>query len=120
MRNFFQSTGFAAKGLRYAWKTERNFRLQLAGFVLVLVAAVLLRISKIELLIILLVSAVILALELINTAIERLADRVAPEHDAHIGIVKDLMAGAVLLASCFAIIMGLLIFFAPLKAMLHF
>ena len=85
-----------------------------------LVAALVLRISKIELLIIMLVSAVILVLELINTAIERLADRVAPEHDTQIGIVKDVMAGAVLLASCFAIIMGLLIFIAPLKAALHF
>ena len=114
MKKFSTSVSCAGKGIRYAFATEKNIRVQLFIFILVLLASILLQISRIEFLLILGISAVLFALELINTAIERLADKVSPEYNEHIGIVKDLMAGAVLVFSIFAFIIGLIIFIEPL------
>ena len=83
-------------------------------FILVLIAALILEISKVEICLILLISALTFSLELANTAIERLADRISHEYDEKIGVVKDVMAGAVLVTSIFSIVMGVVIFLQPL------
>ena len=114
MKKFIISLSCAAKGIRYALATERNIRVQLFTFILVLIASLLLQISRIEFLFVLGNSAVLFSLELCNTAIERLADKVSPEYNEQIGVIKDLMAGAVLVFSIFSIIIGVLIFFSPL------
>jgi len=114
MNKFLISVRCASNGIRYALTTERNIRVHLLVFILVLIASFILEISKIEFLLILGVSAVNFSLELTNTAIERLADKVSPEYNKQIGVVKDVMAGAVLISSIFAIIVGLIIFYEPL------
>lgn len=114
MNKFLTSVRCASNGVRFAFTTERNIRVHLLVFVLVLISSVLLEISKIEFLLILAVSALNFSLELANTAIERLADKVSPEYDRQIGVVKDVMAGAVLVSSIFAVIIGLVIFYQPL------
>lgn len=119
MKNFLASLGHAIHGIRHAVAGERNLKIQLAAFVLALGAALLLRIPRLELLAVLGVSALVLALELANTALERLADRVSRAPDAHIGIAKDVMAGAVLLAALFAVVIGLLVFVPPLLHLLR-
>jgi len=83
-------------------------------FILAVIASIILEISKIEFLLILGISAVNFSLELTNTAIERLADKVSPEYNQQIGVIKDVMAGAVLVSSVFAVVMGVIIFFEPL------
>lgn len=114
MNKFLNSVRCASNGIRYALTTERNIRVHLLVFISVLVFCVILEISKIEFLLILAVSALNFSLELANTAIERLADKVSPEYNKQIGVVKDVMAGAVLASSIFAIIIGLIIFYKPL------
>lgn len=114
MMKFLKSVVCATNGIRYAFATEKNIRIHLLVFILVVIASFILEISKIEFLLILGISAVNFSLELINTAIERLADKVSPEYNEQIGVVKDIMAGAVLLSSIFAIAVGLIILFDPL------
>jgi diacylglycerol kinase len=114
MNKFNISVRCAYHGIRYALATERNIRIHLLVFILVLIAAFIFEISKVEFLLILVISALNFSLELTNTAIERLADKVSPEYNEQIGVVKDVMAGAVLASSVVAIMMGLLIFFEPL------
>ena len=114
MKKFLISVRCAFSGIRYALATERNIRVHLVIFTLVLIASIILEISIIEFLLILIISAVNFSLELTNTAIERLADKVSPEYNEQIGVVKDIMAGAVLVSSIFAFTVGLIIFFAPL------
>lgn len=53
-------------------------------------------------------AASVLAFELVNTALERLADRLHPEVHPAIQAAKDCAAGAVLLASTAALIVGAL------------
>lgn len=113
MKRILDSVRCASNGIRYAISTEKNLRVHLLAFILVLAASFMLEISKIEFLLILGFSALIFSLELTNTAIERLADKVSPEFNEQIGVVKDVMAGAVLISSMFSIIIGLCIFFEP-------
>ena len=120
MMKFISSIGFAVKGIRYAVAKERNIRLQFFLFIMVLLAALLLQVSRADFLVILLVSAMLFSLELINTAVERLADIVSPEYNRKIGVVKDLMAGAVLVFSIFAMVIGLIIFIEPLLKLIQY
>ncbi len=52
----------------------------------------------------------VITAELLNAAIERLADRITREEDPLIGQAKDLGAGAVLITALSALVVGLLIF----------
>ena len=52
----------------------------------------------------------VIVLEMVNTAIELLCDKVEPNEDPAIGIIKDLSAGAVLVMCTAAAIVGILIF----------
>ncbi|MFD2144106.1 diacylglycerol kinase family protein [Mucilaginibacter antarcticus] len=55
--------------------------------------------------------AIVLMAELFNTALEFLVDLVSPEYNELAGHVKDIAAGAVVIAALFAVIEGLIIFF---------
>jgi diacylglycerol kinase len=118
MAHFLAGLRCAYQGIRYAWARERNIRIHFFIFLLICLLSFLLNISKIEFLVILIISAINFSLELANTAIERLADFVSPDYHAQIGVVKDLMAGAVLTASVFAVVIGMIIFTHPLLALL--
>lgn len=120
MKKFLDSVGYALRGVGYAFATEKNIRVLLFVFACEILAGFVLGISKIEFLLILCISAVLFSLELVNTAVERLADRVSPQFDLQIGVVKDVMAGAVLIASLFAFLMGCVIFFDPVYKLLKF
>ena len=52
-------------------------------------------------------------LELFNTAFERYIDIVTPERRPEVGAVKDIMAGAVLLAVVLSVVVGVFIFIGP-------
>ena len=54
--------------------------------------------------------ALVISMELINTAIENMADFISPEHDRRIGKIKDLAAAAVLFSALMALVVGLIIF----------
>ncbi len=119
MNKFLTSVRCAGKGIRYAVSTERNIRVQLLVFVLVMVAAGILGVAKNDIVLILLISALLFSLEFTNTAIERLADKLSPQYDKQIGLVKDIMAGAVLIAAVFAFVIGFIIFYEPFLKILQ-
>ena len=52
----------------------------------------------------------VMVAEVLNTAIERILDHFSPQQSRKIGLIKDIAAGAVLLAALFALIIGLIIF----------
>lgn len=90
--------GFALAGVLHAVRTERSLRLQAVVFVLVLVALAVLRPGALWWAAVMLASAGVLAAELLNTAIETLADHVSPEIHPRIRVVKDCAAAGVLVA----------------------
>lgn len=100
------------------WKEEFSFKVQVIVGVMVLIASYVLQISNTEFLIVILMIGAVLAVEALNTAIEELCDHVTPAEHPHIGKVKDLGSGAVLLIGITATILGLVIFTPPLLQLL--
>ena len=116
MSAFFKSFVFAFRGIGTGFG-ERNFRFHLLAFLTVLAAGLYFKIEKYEWLIILGISALVLSLELVKTAIERLCDLYSKEQDERIKRIKDLAAGAVLIAAILAAIIGLIIFTPYIQAL---
>lgn len=104
---FIHRLRFALAGLTAAWRTERNFRLQLVALAGVLIAMALLKVEPLWWALVLLTSGIVLSAELFNTALEHLADHLHPETHPRIRIVKDCAAAAVLIAACMAVGVGL-------------
>lgn len=101
---------YALAGIITFFSKERNGQIQLAVSVIAIVLAWIFSITKTEWLIVLILCAVVMAAEMLNTAIEKLCDRVTTDYDEIIKVVKDVSAGAVLLVSLLAVITGLMIF----------
>jgi undecaprenol kinase len=89
---------FALAGLSFALRSERSLRVQLAAFGAALIALLWLRPGALWWALVVLASAAVLAAELFNTAIERLADELHPQHGPGIRLVKDCAAAGVLIA----------------------
>lgn len=107
-QSFARRFDFAWNGIVGTVRGEASFRTQL---VLGLLAALLLCFVKPPLVwvaLCALAAGLVLALELVNTALEHLADRLHPERHEAIERAKDCAAAAVLLASFTALIVGVL------------
>src|SRR5690606_524772 len=103
-RSFFRSLSYAVAGIVTAFRNEQNFRIHVVAAVAVLTLAFLLDISTDEWLWVSLAIVLVMGAEMMNTAVELLADRVSSEQDPLIGHAKDCAAGAVLLTSRFAVV----------------
>jgi len=108
---------YAFSGLRLG-ATEPNFRIQLTIGIAALILAGILRVGSDDWLAIIVVSVVVLVTEMVNTAIEAVVDLASPEYSATAKIAKDVAAGAVLLASIGAVVVGLYAFVPPLARVL--
>ena len=108
--NRLKSIGFAFKGFAYLLKTESSIQIQCAIAIFITVIGLIFNISRTEWLVQFLVIGLLLSIEGINTAIEKLADFIHPEHHKKIGLIKDIAAGAVFIASMISIIIGLIIY----------
>jgi undecaprenol kinase len=113
-RPFRERLVFAANGLGAAWRREHSFRTQAALAVLAVVILVLLQPAIVWWAIIAITIVIVLAIELMNSAFEALVDHLHPDRHPEIRIIKDIAAGAVLLASLGALIIGGLFLIATL------
>ncbi len=113
-----QSLRYALNGCAKLFGTERNARIHLAAFVVVVAAGFCLEIDRVEWMIILLASGAVIAAEAMNTAIEGTIDIVHPQYGEKAGRIKDIAAGAVLIVTCAAIAVGVIVFFPKIKALL--
>ncbi len=109
IRGLWRSFGHAWRGLRLAFITERTFRLQLILAIGVLYVCLVLPLRSWERAILILATASVLVLELLNSTVERLVDLVKPRLHTYVHDIKDLMAGAVLLAALFVALVGWII-----------
>ncbi len=101
---------YAWHGLTYTFKHERNFQIHCGVALGVVLLAVILGLSPVEKSILFLVIALVLGMELTNTAFERVIDMLKPRVHPYARIVKDVMAGAVLMTAVLAIAIGVLVF----------
>ena len=108
---------YALHGIKIAWQEEFSFKIQIAAAVLALLAGWYFRISAIEWMLVIFVIGFVLAAEAFNTALEELCDKFRTDPDPHIGKIKDLAAGAVLIASLAAFCVGVIIFVPKILAL---
>lgn len=104
---FLSRLTFALQGLSTSWKGESSFRTHVVVAVLVLVGALVIRPEPMWWALLALAVGMVIAAELLNTALERLADHVQPERHDDIKAVKDIAAGAVLIATITAVAIAL-------------
>jgi undecaprenol kinase len=99
--------GFALAGLLHGVRAERSIRTEVIIFTLVMAALAVLRPGPLWWAAVMLASAGVLAAELLNTAIETLADHLCPEIHPQIRVVKDCAAAAVFVTVVGAIAVGI-------------
>lgn len=105
-----KSFHFAFEGIAYFFRQEHNAWIHAVVTLLVLIAATILKVSKAEMIIIIFAIALVWITEMFNTAIEELLDHLSPQINPRVKVIKDIAAGAVLIASIAAVIIGLIIF----------
>lgn len=111
---FFQSRWksirIAWDGIRQVFQTEPNARIHAVITLLVLLAAGLMGLTRLEWIFLLIVIGLVWVAEIFNTALEELVNLVSPEQNQTARIIKDLSAGAVLVSAILSVLVGILIF----------
>ncbi len=108
--SLLDSFNYAFEGIIHVLRTQRNLRIHFAIAAAVLIAALALDISKLELIALLLSIAFVLIAEMLNSAIEGMIDISTTSFDPNAKLAKDVAAGAVLIASINAVAVGYLVF----------
>jgi diacylglycerol kinase (ATP) len=109
-RTIFDSFNYAFEGIIHVLRTQRNMRIHFVAAIAVIVFALIVSVSKLELIVLLISIAFVLIAEMINTAIEGAIDVATTSFDPMAKLAKDVAAGAVLIATLNAIAVGYLVF----------
>lgn len=110
LKNRIKSVGFALKGMFLLIRTEASIKVQFVLALIMAAAGFYFEISTTEWILQCLAIGLVMGIEGMNTAVEKLSDFVQPDYDERIGFIKDVSAGAVMIVSVFASIIGLLIY----------
>ena len=110
-----QSFNFAFEGIIHVLRTQRNMRIHFAIAVAVLIAALAVGVSRLELMALLISISLVLIAEMLNTALEAGIDVATTSFDPLAKLAKDIAAGAVLIATVNAVAVGYLVFVERIK-----
>ncbi len=105
-----QSFTFAFNGLKILFKEEHNARIHLLAILVVVIAGAWLKLTASEWMAIIFAIGFVIAMEIINTAIEKIANFMTTEQNQQIKKIKDLAAAGVLVSAITSVIIALLIF----------
>lgn len=118
MLNFLKAFVYAFNGLVIFFRHERNGKIQSFVAAVILVVSWWLKVSSMELIIILACIAAVLSLEMLNSALEKLCNLVHPTYHPAIKTIKDMAAASVLWTSIFSTIIGVIIFLPKISSLL--
>lgn len=104
------SFNFAFEGIIHVLRTQRNLRIHFGVAVVVLILALIVDVTKIELIALLLSVTFVLIAEMLNTAVEAAIDIATTSFDPMAKLAKDIAAGAVLIAAVNALAVGYIVF----------
>ncbi|HEY2777704.1 MAG TPA: diacylglycerol kinase [Gaiellaceae bacterium] len=104
------SFNFAFEGIIHVLRTQRNLRIHFAVAVGVLILALIVNVTKMELISLLISVTFVLIAEMLNTAVEAAIDIATTSFDPMAKLAKDIAAGAVLIAAINAIAVGYIVF----------
>jgi len=117
LKSRLRSFGYAISGLKIVFKEEHNARIHLIASVLAVLLGAFFHISITEWLLLVFVIALVISLEIVNTAIENIANFVCQEQNEDIKKIKDIAAAAVLVSAIAALLVGFLIFVPKIIAL---
>lgn len=109
-RTFIDSFKDCINGLNYIMLRENNFKREIVLGILALILSYVLKINKIEFIIIIIMIALVIVSEIFNTAIEKVVDLYTLKYNEIAKAAKDVSALAVLTMCSFAVIVGIIIF----------
>ena len=109
-KNVISSFKYAFQGMFSALKTERNLKIHVTIMMLVIIAGIVLKISKIEWIICIILFGLVIGGEMLNSAIETVVDIAMPDINPKAKFAKDAAAGAVLVFAIASAIIGFMIF----------
>ena len=110
LSRLIKSFYYAFAGIKKFMLSERNAMLHLAATFFVLVLSLLLKVSTTEAIALAGAVGLVWVAEMFNTCLEKVMDFISAEERPEIKLIKDVSAGAVLIASGTALVIGLLIF----------
>ena len=114
-QNFASTFRNARKGMRLTIKSERNIRVHFFVAVLVLISAYCLNFSITKFCIIIIAIAAVISAEMMNSAIEFSLDAIFHNrYSRMVGMAKDIAAGAVMVVTISAVMVGVLLFAPPI------
>lgn len=116
-RSLVNSFNYAADGIIYVLRTQRNMQIHFAVAAIVLIASLFFGLSRIEYIGLFLTITLVIIAEMFNTAIESAIDVTTHAFDPIAMIAKDVAAAAVMLSALNALVVGYLIFFDRLATM---
>jgi diacylglycerol kinase len=105
-----RSFRYAFSGLRILFKEEHNALVHLVITIIVLVLGAIFSISSLEWIAVVFAIGFVFVTEVLNTAIEDIADFISPQRDERIKRIKDLGAAAVVTSAVTAVVVGVIIF----------
>lgn len=109
-KNFFEALKNSTNGLVYAIGEQKNLKIQIFIAIIVIIFSIILQINKIEMLFVCISIFFVIFAEVVNTSIEKTVDLVTEEYNEKAKIAKDVAAGAVIIASLNAIVVGIIVF----------
>ncbi len=116
-QSLIASFKFAIHGLKILFTEERNFKIHTALVIIVIIACIFFKVTKVEWICVSLLMAMVLMAEGINTCIEYLCDLVSLECHPMIKRIKDIAAGLVMIIAIVAIVIGCVIFVPYIKTL---
>ncbi|WP_045114111.1 diacylglycerol kinase family protein [Microscilla marina] len=105
-----KSFGYAGKGIKFFFVTQPHAKVHTVMAFMAIVLGIGFDIARTDWLAIVVAIGLVLVAETTNTALEELVNFVSPDYHKQAGIVKDIAAGAVLLAAITALVIGVLVF----------
>jgi diacylglycerol kinase len=110
MQKTITSFVYAFNGLKIMIREETNSRIHLFAAICSVIAGILFKISSSEWIALVFAIGFVITIEIVNSAIENIADFVSPGKDDMIKKVKDLSAAGVLVSAITALAIGLIVF----------
>lgn len=114
---FWRSLNQAWRGLRYTLRTQGHMKFHFVAGISVLFFAWWWQVSRVEWLMLIVAIGCVIGSEVMNSALEIVVDMVHPDFHPQAGMAKDVAAGAVLVTTIQAIVIGLIVFFPRLLSL---
>jgi len=116
MKKFIDSVNHSISGIIHAFKTEKNMKIHFGVSLLVIIASILMHVTRFELIAIVISITLVMLAELLNTAVEAIVDLITDEYHELARIAKNVAAGAVTLTAVNALVVGYLVFFRKISS----